>query len=65
MRGRFYRPIKEPISLRVDADVLAWFRSMTTKYQSQMNKALREYMEQHKTPHAVSRRAGFTRRGQE
>jgi uncharacterized protein (DUF4415 family) len=23
--GRFYRPVKELISLRVDADVLAWF----------------------------------------
>jgi uncharacterized protein (DUF4415 family) len=25
--GRFYRPVKQQISIRVDADVLAWFRS--------------------------------------
>jgi uncharacterized protein (DUF4415 family) len=32
--GRFYRPIKQLISLRVDADVLSWFRSRGKKYQS-------------------------------
>ena len=25
--GRFYRPIKQPVSIRIDAGVLAWFRS--------------------------------------
>jgi len=25
--GRFYRPIKKLVSLRLDADVLAWFRA--------------------------------------
>ena len=46
-RGRFYRPIKQAISLRVDADVLAWFRSLDGKYQSRINQALREYMDAH------------------
>ena len=39
--GRFYRPIKPQISLRVDADVLAWFRSRGKKYQTYMNSVLR------------------------
>jgi uncharacterized protein (DUF4415 family) len=26
-RGRFYRPIKQQITLRMDADILAWFRA--------------------------------------
>ena len=41
--GRFYRPIKKPISLRMDADVLEWFKSHT-HYQKLINKACRLYM---------------------
>jgi uncharacterized protein (DUF4415 family) len=35
---------KEPISLRVDSDVLAWFRKHGPRYQSRMNAVLRAYM---------------------
>lgn len=42
--GRFYRPLKQQISLRVDADVLAWFRSRGGKYQTYMNRVLRREM---------------------
>jgi uncharacterized protein (DUF4415 family) len=42
--GRFYRPIKQLISLRVDADVLAWFRSHRKRYQTYMNEVLRREM---------------------
>ena len=48
VRGRFYRPIKRQITLRVDADLLAWFRSQEGKYQTRINQALREYMESHR-----------------
>ena len=24
--GRFYRPIKQPVTIRLDADVIAWFK---------------------------------------
>lgn len=47
VRGRFYRPIKKPIGIRVDADVLAWFKSLGGKYQARINEALREYMARH------------------
>jgi uncharacterized protein (DUF4415 family) len=43
--GRFYRPVKEQISLRVDADVLAWFRSRGRRYQTYMNEVLRRAMQ--------------------
>jgi uncharacterized protein (DUF4415 family) len=43
--GRFYRPIKQPVSLRVDADVLAWFRGRGKKYQTYMNDVLRREMQ--------------------
>ncbi len=43
--GRFYRPIKKLVSIRVDADVLAWFRSRGKKYQTYMNEVLRREMQ--------------------
>ena len=55
--GKFYRPIKRPISIRVDADVLSWFRTLGGKYQSSMNRALREYMQRHRSRGKVSKRA--------
>jgi uncharacterized protein (DUF4415 family) len=35
---------KQPISLRVDADVLDWFKAQGPRYQSRMNAVLRSYM---------------------
>ena len=49
-RGAFYRPIKQQITLRIDADVLSWFKQRVAKgagYQTDINRALREYVEQH------------------
>jgi uncharacterized protein (DUF4415 family) len=46
-RGQFYRPIKQQITLRIDVDVIAWFRQHATTengYQTQINTALREYV---------------------
>lgn len=42
-RGRFYRPIKQSVTLRLDADVVAWFKQHHPKYQTAINKALREF----------------------
>jgi len=52
-RGVFFRPIKQQITLRVDADVIDWFRRQPEsdeRYQTRMNRALREYMEHHRQP---------------
>jgi uncharacterized protein (DUF4415 family) len=46
-RGRFYRPIKQQVTLRIDADVLAWFKTQGDRYQTRINAALREYIEHH------------------
>lgn len=40
-----YRPLKRPITLRLDADVLAWFKKGGRRYQTRINTALRELME--------------------
>ena len=37
--------VKEPIALRVDVDVLTWFRAQGPRYQSRMNAVLRAYMQ--------------------
>ncbi|MBM5812120.1 MAG: BrnA antitoxin family protein [Gammaproteobacteria bacterium] len=41
-------PRKALLSLRVDADVIDWFKSQGAGYQSRMNALLRAYMEAHK-----------------
>ena len=49
-RGLFFRPIKQQLTLRIDADVIAWFKRHTPHgegYQTSINRVLREYMEQH------------------
>jgi uncharacterized protein (DUF4415 family) len=46
--GKFYRPLKKQITLRLDADVLEWFKNSTDKYQTLINQACREYMKSHR-----------------
>jgi uncharacterized protein (DUF4415 family) len=40
-------PRKALLSLRVDADVIEWFKAQGAGYQSRMNALLRAYMEAH------------------
>jgi len=44
VRGRFYRPLKQQITARVDADVLEWLKSQGRGYQSRINAILRREM---------------------
>ncbi|MDD9979862.1 MAG: BrnA antitoxin family protein [Gammaproteobacteria bacterium] len=49
-RGVFYRPVKKQITLRLDADVVTWFKSRAPGgrgYQTEINRALREYVREH------------------
>jgi uncharacterized protein (DUF4415 family) len=39
-----YRPVKVPVTLRLDADVLAWFQRSGRGYQTRINQALRKMM---------------------
>ena len=41
---RLFKPRKEAISLRLDADVLYWLRRNCDRYQSEINRILRERM---------------------
>ncbi len=42
--SRFYRPVKEMTTIRLDADVLAWLRSQGKGYQTKINAILRREM---------------------
>ncbi len=47
-RGVFYRPVKQQITLRLDADIIAWFRAHAREgrgYQTDINRALREHVQ--------------------
>jgi uncharacterized protein (DUF4415 family) len=46
-RGVFFRPVKQQLTLRLDADVIAWFKERADGgkgYQSDINRALRAYV---------------------
>ena len=47
-RGLDAPPTKTLLSLRVDSDVVEWFRAQGRGYQSRMNALLRAYMDAHR-----------------
>jgi uncharacterized protein (DUF4415 family) len=47
-RGLETPPAKTLLSLRVDSDVVEWFRAQGRGYQSRMNALLRAYMDAHR-----------------
>ena len=44
VRGKFYRPNKQTVTIRLDADVVAWLKDREPKYQTAVNRILRDYM---------------------
>ena len=53
-RGVFYRPVKQQITLRLDADIIAWFKANARDgrgYQTDINGALREHVQ--RTAHSA------------
>jgi uncharacterized protein (DUF4415 family) len=44
IRGRFYRPLKQAVSMRLDADVVAWLKKRGKGYQTRANNILRQRM---------------------
>ena len=47
-RGPNKRPTKEQVAVRYSPEVLAYFRATGTGWQTRMDEALREYVEQHR-----------------
>jgi uncharacterized protein (DUF4415 family) len=44
VRGGLYRPVKRQLTVRIDADILAWLKSQGTGYHSRLNEILRSAM---------------------
>jgi len=44
--GRFYRPKKTAVTIRLDADVVAWMKATGAGYQTRINAYLRQLMQQ-------------------
>jgi len=42
--GKFYRPIKASITIRLDADIVAWLKAEGPGYQTRINDVLRTAM---------------------
>lgn len=43
--GKFYRPVKESVTVRLDADVVNWLKRDGRGYQTRLNAILRREME--------------------
>jgi uncharacterized protein (DUF4415 family) len=45
-RGGLYRPLKQPVTLRLDADVVSWFKEHAPAggYQTEINRVLRRHV---------------------
>ena len=57
-RGVFYRPVKRQITLRLDADVVHWFKAHARGgrgYQTDINRALREHVHRFESKTASGR----------
>ena len=44
VRNPFNRPVKQQLTVRLDADVVAWLRRQGKGYQTRLNQVLREAM---------------------
>lgn len=44
-QAELHLPVKKPITIRLDSDVLEWFKSQGQGYQTRINNLLRQYME--------------------
>jgi uncharacterized protein (DUF4415 family) len=58
--GKFYRPEKKPVTMRLDADVIEWLKKDGRGYQTRANQLLRHAMTHFK---AASARRGRGQRG--
>ena len=44
--GSVYKPMKQVVTIRLDADVVSWFKNHSSRYQTAINGALRQHIAQ-------------------
>ncbi|WP_207239900.1 BrnA antitoxin family protein [Pseudomonas sp. GW456-L15] len=47
-RAEVHLPSKKAVTIRLDADVLEWFKGQGAGYQTRINQLLRQYMQAHR-----------------
>jgi hypothetical protein len=57
--GKFYRPTKKPVTMRLDSDVIAWLKSDGRGYQTKANWLLRHAMLNFKGEISLSKQEGI------
>ena len=60
--GKFYRPKKKPVTMRLDSDVIAWLKADGRGYQTKANWLLRSAMEHFRKEASLSQRKAAARR---
>jgi uncharacterized protein (DUF4415 family) len=61
--GKFYRPKKKPVTMRLDSDVIAWLKADGRGYQTKANWLLRNAMLHFTKEASISRRKIAPQRG--
>jgi len=61
--GRFYRPTKRPVTMRLDSDVIEWLKADGRGYQTKANRLLRHAMLHFKREKRLGNPAGVQRGG--
>lgn len=54
--GKFYRPVKRPVTMRLDEDVVEWLKGFGRGYQTKANFLLRHAMMSTKAPRRGTRK---------
>jgi uncharacterized protein (DUF4415 family) len=52
LNAELHKPPKQAVTMRLDADVLAWFKEQGEGYQTRINKLLRAYMQAQQKRHS-------------
>ncbi len=60
--GKFYRPTKKPVTMRLDSDVIAWLKADGRGYQTKANGLLRHAMLHYTREKGLSKPEGFRRK---
>src|ERR1035437_3863746 len=61
--GKFYRPTKRPVTMRLDSDVIAWLKADGRGYQTRANFLLRHAMLHFAREKKLSKEGRFRRAG--
>jgi uncharacterized protein (DUF4415 family) len=60
--GKFYRPAKKPVTMRLDSDVIEWLKADGRGYQTKANGLLRHAMIHFKRERSLGNAVGVRRR---